>query len=337
MALSIQNNYANLVGQNTINKTNSDFNTSIERLTTGLRINSAADDAAGLQISNRLEAQGRGMGVAMRNANDAISQMQTAEGAMEEMTNIAYRMNDLATQSANGTASADDRTAMQGEFGALASELKSLMENTNLGGQNLLAGGDGAFSTGSISYQVGSTAGETLAVDMQSSLQTVGALVESLEAAETFTAAYDADIAGGGDDTSATAAGAAATAALGTGDFGTDFTAATFATMGGLEAAGLTVDTQDGASAAITTMTGFVDDISAARSEFGANINRLDYTVSNLASMQETSAAAKSNIMDTDMASESSAMSKNQMLMQMGTQMLSTTKTVPQLAMGLLG
>ncbi len=102
MALSIQTNYANLVGQNTINKTNSDFNTSIERLTTGFRINSAADDAAGLQISNRLEAQGRGMGVAMRNAGDAISQMQTAEGAMEQMTDIAYRMNDLATQAANG-------------------------------------------------------------------------------------------------------------------------------------------------------------------------------------------------------------------------------------------
>ncbi len=87
----------------------------------------------GLQISNRLEAQGRGMGVAMRNAGDATSQMQTAEGALEQMTDIAYRMNDLATQSANGTASTDDRTAMQSEFGALASELKSLMENTNYG------------------------------------------------------------------------------------------------------------------------------------------------------------------------------------------------------------
>ena len=350
MALSIQTNYANLVGQNTINQTNSDFNTSLERLTTGYRINSAADDAAGLQISNRLEAQGRGMGVAMRNAGDAISQMQVAEGALEQMTDIAYRMNDLATQSANGTASADDRSAMQSEFGALASELKSLMENTNMGGQNLLAGSDGVFSTGSISYQVGSTSDETLSVDMESSLETVGAMVESLEAAELFTTAYDASIATAVDPDSPTtaeiatanAAGVDAVDGLGpssdgTGYFGTDFTAGDFANMAAIDAAGFDISTQAGASAAITEMTEFVDDISAARSGFGANINRLDYTMSNLASMQENTAAAKSNIMDTDMASESSAMSKNQMLMQMGTQMLSTTKMVPQLAMGLLG
>ena len=282
------------------------------------------------------------MGVAMRNAGDAISQMQTAEGALEQMTDIAYRMNDLATQSANGTASADDRTTMQSEFGALASELKSLMENTNLGGQSLLAGSDGAFSTGSVDYQVGSTSGEKLSVDVQSSLQTVGAMVESLEAAELFTAAYDAAFASGSGVDGANAAGLAAVDGLGpdsdgTGYFGTDFTAGDFATMADIDAAGFDISTQAGASAAITAMTGFVDNISAARSEFGANINRLDYTVSNLASMQENTAAAKSNIMDTDMASESSAMSKNQMLMQMGTQMLSTTKMVPQLAMGLLG
>ncbi len=288
MALSIQTNYANLVGQNTINKTNSDFNTSIERLTTGFRINSAADDAAGLQISNRLEAQGRGMGVAMRNAGDAISQMQTAEGAMEQMTDIAYRMNDLATQAANGTASADDRAAMQSEFSALADELGSLMDNTNMGGQKLLDATDGVF-TDSIDYQVGSTADEKLSVDISTELTALQTGVTNLQSADISTDA----------------------------------------------AAALTQMTALSDSSGGTTS--FIDEIGAARSSLGANINRLDYTVSNLASMQENTEAAKSNIMDTDMASESSAMSKNQMLMQMGTQMLSTTKMVPQLAMGLLG
>nr|MCG6305290.1 Lateral flagellin [Vibrio vulnificus] len=103
MALSMHTNYASLVTQNTMNTTSGLLNTAMERLSTGYRVNSAADDAAGLQIANRLEAQTRGMSVAMRNAQDGISMMQTAEGAMDEMTNIVYRMNDLATQSLNGS------------------------------------------------------------------------------------------------------------------------------------------------------------------------------------------------------------------------------------------
>jgi len=282
MALSIQTNYANLVGQNTLNKTNADFNTSLERLSTGFRINSASDDAAGLQIANRLEAQGRGMGVAMRNVGDATSQMQTAEGAMEEMTNIAFRMNDLATQSANGTASDADRTAMQAEFSSLNEELTSMVENTNFGGQKLLASGSVFAATGGIQYQVGSTSAETLTVDIASALATV-----------------------------------------------TDAIGAT----GGLGS----IATATGSTTAMATMTSFIDNVGAARSALGANINRLDNTMSNLANMSENTAAAKSRIMDTDMAAESSAMSKNQMLLQAGAQTLSSTKMVPQLAMSLMG
>lgn len=103
MALSMHTNYASLVTQNTLNSTNNLMTTAMERLSTGLRINSAADDAAGLTIANKLEAQTRGMSVAMRNSQDAISMLQTADGALEELTNIAYRMKDLATQGANGT------------------------------------------------------------------------------------------------------------------------------------------------------------------------------------------------------------------------------------------
>lgn len=138
MALSMHTNYASLVTQNTMNTTSGLLNTAMERLSTGYRVNSAADDAAGLQIANRLEAQTRGMSVAMRNAQDGISMMQTAEGAMDEMTNIVYRMNDLATQSLNGSNSATDRASLNKEFTQLTAELNNIVDNTKFGGQNLL-------------------------------------------------------------------------------------------------------------------------------------------------------------------------------------------------------
>ncbi|PKG40850.1 flagellin N-terminal helical domain-containing protein [Psychromonas sp. Urea-02u-13] len=282
MSLSIQTNSANLVGQNTINKTQGALMQSMERLSTGFRINSASDDAAGLQISNRLEAQTRGMNVAMRNAGDASSQMQTAEGAMDEMTNIAYRMNDLATQANNGTASTEDKAAMQAEFTSLNEELTSIAANTSFGGQKLL-GAAGAFGAGAVIYQVGASSAETLTVDVTAE---VGALDTGITALGAFDLETDA---------------AAAMDALGKGG---------------------------GAS--------FIDQIGAARSALGANINRLDHTVANLGNMIENSSAAKSRIMDTDMAAESSSMSKNQMLMQSGAQILQQTKMVPQLAMSLL-
>ncbi|PKG40851.1 flagellin N-terminal helical domain-containing protein [Psychromonas sp. Urea-02u-13] len=287
MSLSIQTNSANLVGQNTINKTQGALMQSMERLSTGFRINSASDDAAGLQISNRLEAQTRGMNVAMRNAGDASSQMQTAEGAMDEMTNIAYRMNDLATQANNGTASAEDRTAMQAEFTSLNEELVSISENTSFGGQKLL-GATGAFGAAAVTYQVGASSAELLTVKVDAEVKAI-----------------------------ATAIGAAG--AKGLGDI---------STAGGAKTAMDLLSAGGGGS--------FIDQIGAARSALGANINRLDHTVANLGNMIENSSAAKSRIMDTDMAAESSSMSKNQMLMQSGAQILQQTKMVPQLAMSLL-
>lgn len=283
MSLSIQTNIANLVGQNTIGKTQDALIQSMERLSTGYRINSASDDAAGLQISNRLEAQTRGITVAIRNAGDASSQMQTAEGAMDEMTNIAYRMNDLATQAANGTSSAADKTAMQAEFAALNDELVSISANTSFGGQKLL-GPTGAFgATGGVTYQVGASVAETLNVDVTTEV----------------------------------------------GDIATAVGTAGASTMGSLA-------TATGATAAMTKLSTFIDTVGKARSAFGANINRLDHTVANLGNMQENSASAKSRIMDTDMAAESSAMSKNSMLMQSGANILKQTQMIPQLAMSLL-
>jgi len=149
--------------QNTLNGANSKLSTSMERLSTGLRINSAKDDAAGLQISNRMTSQINGIGVAMRNANDGISIAQTAEGAMGESTNILQRMRDLSLQSANGSNSAEDRAAMQKEVNSLQSELTRIAETTSFGGQKLL---DGSYGTQS--FQIGSEANQTINVSLKS-------------------------------------------------------------------------------------------------------------------------------------------------------------------------
>src|SRR5690606_34466570 len=130
MALSIHTNYSSLVTNTALNKSNNALATNQQRLGTGLRINSAADDAAGLQIATRLNAQSRGMSMAMRNTNDGASLLQTAEGAFSEMTDIMQRMKDLATQAANDTNSGADRTAMQSEFDELAKEIKNILGNT---------------------------------------------------------------------------------------------------------------------------------------------------------------------------------------------------------------
>ncbi len=166
MGISIRTNYANLVAKNTLQSTNNDLSKSLERLSTGFRINSAADDAAGLQIANRLEAQNRAMSVATKNAQNAISMMQTAEGALDEATNIAFRMNDLAIQANNGTSSVADKKAMEAEFSILDDKLVSIMENTTFGGEKLLAQNRGIFDVGTVSFQIGATSSETLDVDM---------------------------------------------------------------------------------------------------------------------------------------------------------------------------
>src|SRR5215218_3875269 len=135
--LSLHTNAASLSAQNSLSSTQSKLSTSMTRLSTGFRINSAADDAAGLQIATRLKSQTSGMAVAMRNTQNSVSMLQTAEGALDEVTNILTRMKDLATQSADGSSGGDDRTAMQAEFDSLSDELGNIMSNTKFGGTAL--------------------------------------------------------------------------------------------------------------------------------------------------------------------------------------------------------
>ena len=161
MALSVVTNMASLNAQRNLTKSGEGLATSMQRLSSGMRINSAKDDAAGLQISNRLTSQINGLAVAQRNANDGISMAQTAEGAMQESTNILQRMRDLALQSANGSNSAEDRDALQKEVTALQTELTRIAKTTSFGGQKLL---DGNFNTKA--FQVGANANETISLSL---------------------------------------------------------------------------------------------------------------------------------------------------------------------------
>lgn len=167
MAITVNTNVTALNAQRNLTKTNNALNLSIQRLSTGSRINSAKDDAAGLQISNRLTSQINGLNVAAKNANDGISIAQTAEGAMQESTNILQTMREKALQAANGTNSAEDREAIQKEVSALATELDRIANTTSFGGQKLL---DGSF--GSRALQVGSEAGETINITLGSTKAT---------------------------------------------------------------------------------------------------------------------------------------------------------------------
>lgn len=170
MAISIHTNYAALLTQTNMAKSNAALGVSQQRLGTGYRVNSAADDAAGLQIATRLNAQARGQAVAQRNAQDGISLLQTAEGALNEFTNIVLRMKDLAIQSANGTNSDEDRLALDAEFTELAAELENIITNTSYGAENPLFSGTGAKLTSGLTLQIGSSSGESFDFDVSDAI-----------------------------------------------------------------------------------------------------------------------------------------------------------------------
>src|SRR5690606_5857266 len=181
--LSLHTNAAALSSQNAVGNTQKSLTTSLTRLGTGFRVNSAMDDAAGLQIATRLNAQTRGMAVAQRNTQNGISMMQTAEGAFNELTNVLLRMKDLATEAFNASTTTDDKAALQAEYDALGSELANIVKSTSFGGSTLFSDGTdpttqaGLLGTGAITFQIGASASETMEIDLSGDLTTlVGAL-----------------------------------------------------------------------------------------------------------------------------------------------------------------
>ena len=303
MALSIHTNYSSLVTQTNLGKTNNALGTNQQRLGTGLRINSAADDAAGLQIATRLNAQSRGMDVAMRNTGDAISLLQTAEGAFSEMTDIVQRMKDLATQASNATNSGADLIALQNEYDELGKEMANIVKNTKYAGENLFSNGttvDGSNGklSAAVNFQIGSSSAETLELDVSGKLTALGTSLAAISDTYTTAGTPGTELATTQDPTTA-------------------------------------VNTN--ANAMVDTLSDALDDIGALRASFGANINRLNHTSNNLANMKDNTDMAKGRIVDADFAKESANMTKNSMLMQSGISMLKQAGQMPGMVMSLLG
>ncbi|ELH0894081.1 flagellin [Vibrio fluvialis] len=376
MAITVNTNVSALVAQRHLNTATDLLNQSLERLSSGKRINSAKDDAAGLQISNRLESQMRGLDVAVRNANDGISIMQTAEGAIQETTNLLQRMRDLSLQSANGSNSKAERVALQEEMGALNDEMNRIAETTSFGGRKLLNG-----SFGQTSFQIGASSGEAVQVSLKNmrsddlnmggfsyvaagkadSQWQVGQGRNQLTISYVNAQGEDEQIhihAKQGDDieqlatyingqTDKVSASVnekgqlqiymAGKETAGTLSFSGNLADELQMNLKGYEAVdNLDITSVGGAQRAVSVLDTAMKYVDSHRAELGALQNRFGHAVSNLDNVHENLAASNSRIKDADYAKETTQMIKQQILQQVGTSILAQAKNQPNVALTLL-
>ncbi|MBS4708843.1 flagellin [Aeromonas caviae] len=285
MSLYINTNVSSLNAQRNMMNSTKSLDTSYTRLASGLRINSAKDDAAGLQISNRLTSQINGLDQGNRNANDGISLAQTAEGAMDEVTGMLQRMRTLAQQSANGSNSAKDREALQKEVNQLGAEINRIAGATTFAGTKLL---DGSFGG---TFQVGADANQTISFSLS---QTDGFSVSGIALAAAQTAIF---VSG---------------------------------------ATGIDISTQTKAQDVLGAVDAMLEVVDGKRAELGAVQNRLDSTIRNQANISENVSAARSRIRDADFATETANMTKQNILQQAASSILSQANQRPQSALSLL-
>jgi flagellin len=324
MGLRIQNNveafnaHRNLVG------TAAKAAKAMEKLSSGYRINRAADDAAGLAISEKMRAQIGGLTQASRNAQDGVSLVQTAEGALNEVHAMVQRVRDLKVQYSNGTLSADDKKAIVAEAVQLSKEILDIGEKTEFNGITLLDGNEGS-GTKTISFQVGANEGEKIDVTV-GSLAGLSGTAAAGSAAAVGSTASSAAVAGtdatGVFEVLTLANAATATDVSGTADYDES-------TIAGAQAAAfeaLTIEEIDGA----------INNVSQVRSDLGAVQNRLEHRLNNIATYQENLVASESRIRDVDMAAEMVNFTKLNILQQAGTSMLAQANQAPQGVLSLL-
>jgi flagellin len=303
MGLYVNTNVSSLNAQRQLMNSGNTLDTAFQRLSSGLRINSAKDDAAGLQISDRLTSQINGLTQGNRNANDGISLAQTAEGALDEMTGMFQRIRTLAGQAANGSNTDADRAALQLEMRQLGEEINRISADTTFGGTNLL---DGSYSA---EFQVGADANQTISMTMTSIAAATGGTVSVA---------------------SFTVSGLAASASLISGVSAGADTA--FANASGLSFTSVG-EAQD-VLAAVDAMIGAID---AKRAQLGAVQNRFSSTIRNQTNIIENVSAARSRIKDADFAVETATLTKAQILQQASSTILSQANQRPQSALSLLG
>ena len=299
MSIYVNTNVSSLNTTNKLSKATHSLDTTYKRLSSGYRINSAKDDAAGLQISDRLTSQINGLKQGNRNANDGIALAQTAEGALDEVHTMLQRIRTLSVQSANGTNTTADRASIQGEVSQLCSEINRIACKTTFGGSEILSGKDTKGQTlvgkdGKVAFQVGSNANDTTSVDLSS-----GFTVEQMNTAAKagLTLVDDADNRG-----------------------------KTFS-----------VSTAAAAQTTLAKIDKFIAYVDKSRGQLGAVQNRLESTISNQSNIAENESDARSRIRDTDYAEEAANLSQQNIIQQAATSMLTQANSRPQIALSLLG
>ena len=373
MSLRINQNIDAINSYRNLSVTQGQMSKSLEKLSSGFRINRAADDAAGLAISEGLRSQIGGLKVAVRNTQDGVSVVQTAEGGLTETHAILQRMRDLAVQSSNDSNDTNSRAAINAEATALKDELTRIADKTTFNNVKLL---DGTF-TGK-DFQVGYAAGDTITVDIQAAgasaatstwangaatataaaatftqngvVVTTAALTASTDANNiatqlnndsNFSSSFTASVDDNGGLVVQSNTGLAGAITVGGGLNAAGTNAAAGAGGGGFSAvnlgvSGVNLGTQAGASAAITAIDTAIESVSTARANLGALQNRFEHTINNLNVTAENLSASESRIRDTDMAQEMMAFTRSQILSQAGTAMLAQANQAPQSVLSLL-
>ena len=305
MAVYVNTNVSSLNGQRYLNNVQNSLNTTYTRLSSGLRINSAKDDSAGLQIADRLTSQINGLNQGNRNANDGIALAQTVEGGLDEISNMLQRIRTLAVQSANGTLGADDRKSIQNEADSLTAEISRIAQDTTFGGKTILAGYAADSIYGTIATLQTLTGGDITGAKMTLH---VGANTDDTIGMEVYNFVFSklAEAAGLAD---------------------TDFN----------ESVGFYLSTQNDANASIETIDKMISVVDAQRADLGAIQNRLESSIRNQSNVSANSADARSRIRDADFAEESANLSQQSIIQQAATSMLMQANTRPQLALSMLG
>ena len=308
MALYVNTNVTSLNSTSKLNKATHSLDTTYKRLSSGFRINSAKDDAAGLQISNRLTSQINGLNQGNRNANDGIALAQTAEGALDEVHTMLQRIRTLSVQSANGTNTTADRQAIQAEVEQLSSEITRIACKTTFGGQKILAGAKGTSacsgnlvgSKGKVSFQVGANANDTISISLSTAFTISGMAAKkgTEKGANVGTTGIIKTKAGG---------------------WSFDLSSASQA------------------QAVLGNIDNFIAHVDKTRGQLGAIQNRLESTISNQSNIAENESDARSRIRDTDYAEEAANLSQQTIIQQAATSMLTQANSRPQIALSLLG
>ena len=303
----INTNISATLTANALTKNERAMGQTMERLSTGLRINSAADDAAGLAISSKMTSQINGLNQAARNSNDAISMLQTADGALIEVSNMLQRMRELAIQASSGTNTASDQSNLNTEFTSLKAGIESIVRNTQWNGENILAGGALGAAVAK-NFQVGANASQTFQVtfaDFNIDQGTTG----TNDSSAGPLAVLDIDGAGSG-------------------------AAQDLDSLVIYHATPATAVTE--ISKAVYGIDDAIGKINTERAKFGAAINSLEYTVDNLTNVSQNTAASRSRIQDADYAAETTELARTQIIQQAGTAMLSQANQQAQSVLALL-